>query len=149
LVSTDRDSNQWFTMLKANTFIIAVKQTIKHVCPFILLLLGIVFSVLRFADSDYPVVFFKLFLLLFVTWCTERHLCCLHCDECEQNNYQNRCVIVVLLLKTGNRIRSVGSTMHPAKTEPWINKTLCKKIIVKSICISQTHATMYLFRTQK
>ena len=43
------------------------------------------------------------------TWCKERHLCCLRYYECEQNNYQNLCVILVLLLKTGNMCWIISS----------------------------------------
>ena len=40
------------------------------VCPFVLFLLAIVFSVLRFTDSDYPFGIFKLFLqwVVVIVW---------------------------------------------------------------------------------
>ena len=34
------------------------------VCPFVLFLLAIVLSVLRYTDSDYPIGIFKLFILI-------------------------------------------------------------------------------------
>jgi hypothetical protein len=43
------------------------------------------------------------------TWCTERHLCCLRYYECEQNNYQHVCVMVISLLKTVNRCWIISS----------------------------------------
>jgi hypothetical protein len=56
-------------------------------CPFVLFVLAIALSVLRFADFDYSFGIFKLFILIFELQIAENNPICLHLTSNQLNKF--------------------------------------------------------------
>jgi hypothetical protein len=68
-------------------------------CPFVLFVLAIALSVLRFADFDYSFGIFKLFILIFELQIAENNPICLHLTSNQLNKFSQNFSLFWIYLK--------------------------------------------------